>query len=258
MSQRYFLELSYDGSNYHGWQIQPNAPTIQEKINESLSKIAGREVNVVGCGRTDTGVHAEKFFAHVDLEQPLEVNSDHLVRKLNGMLPSDIGIHGFFPVEPDTHARFSATSRSYEYRILRRKDPFLQNYSYPYYYGNLDVKKMNGACRILQSYSDFTSFSKLHTDVKTNLCSVASAEWHVDEPLLIFRISADRFLRNMVRAIVGTLIDIGRNNINEHDFRRIIESKNRSEAGFSVPAKGLFLVNVEYPAGLIDRFSINN
>ena len=248
---RYFIKLSYNGSKYHGWQIQPNAPTVQEILNNCLSVLLRHEINVVGCGRTDTGVHAKIFYAHFD---SLEVHEKKFwpdfVRKLNSMLPSDIAIEDFFAVRPGVHARFDAISRTYQYQILREKEPFLIETAYPYFYGPLDFGLMNRGAEVLQEYTDFTSFSKLHTDVKTNNCKITEAKWEYNKPLLVFTITADRFLRNMVRAIVGTLLDLGRRKIGIEDLRKIIELKNRSEAGFSVPAKGLFLTNVEYSDGI--------
>ena len=248
---RYFLKLSYNGANYHGWQIQPNAPSVQETLNDCLSRLFRQEINVVGCGRTDTGVHAKMFYAHFNLdESPDESEFSKILRKLNSILPKDIGVDDLFQVKPEAHARFDAVSRTYQYRILRKKDPFLSDTAYPYFYGKLDVDMMNRGAELIKKYRDFTSFSKLHTDVKTNNCTITTAFWEYREPLLVFTISADRFLRNMVRAIVGTLIDLGRGKISMNDLVRIIEAKDRSEAGFSVPAKGLFLVAVEYPADI--------
>jgi len=245
---RYFLNLSYNGDNYHGWQIQPNAVTVQETLNNSLSLLFQEEINVVGCGRTDAGVHAEMFFAHFDLEKaPEPVSLSTFLHKLNGMLPADIVIKDFFPVKSDVHARFDAVSRTYRYQVLRKKDAFLFGKAYPYYLSDLNTDLMNRGAEMLLNHSDFTSFSKLHTDVKTNNCKIIHAGWEYHDPLLVFTITADRFLRNMVRAIVGTLLDLGRGKINLQEFEHIIESRDRSEAGFSVPAKGLFLAEVKYP-----------
>ena len=245
--QRYFIELAYNGQNYNGWQIQNNAPSVQQAINEAISVVLQHKINIVGCGRTDTAVHARKFYAHFELEEVhQELNLESLKKKLNGILSWDISIYNIFPVKSDLHARFSAITRTYEYKISKHKDPF--NYDYAYYLPyQLNIEKMNKAARLLFEYTDFTSFSKAHTQVKTNICKIEKAHWRQENQLLVFQISADRFLRNMVRAIVGTLIDIGRGKISTQDFRMIIESKNRSNAGFSVPAKGLYLTEVTYP-----------
>lgn len=245
--QRYFIELAYNGKNYNGWQIQDNAPSVQQTINEAISVVLQKKINIVGCGRTDTGVHARQFFAHFDLEvsnQKLPIKS--LINKLNGILPSDISIYNIFLVQSELHARFSAIKRTYEYKITRRKDPF--DFEYAYYYPfQLNVGLMNKAANLLLTYSDFTSFSKVNTQVKTNICKIEKVHWQENGQLLVFQITADRFLRNMVRAIVGTLIDVGKGKISNQDFETIIDTKNRSNAGFSVPAKGLCLTEVSYP-----------
>jgi tRNA pseudouridine38-40 synthase len=245
--QRYFIELAYNGKNYNGWQIQDNAPSVQQTINKAISIVLQMKINIVGCGRTDTGVHARQFFAHFDLEESSQkLPTESLIKKLNGILPSDISIYNIFPVQPELHARFSAIKRTYEYKITRRKDPF--DFEYAYYYPfQLNVGLMNEAANLLLTYSDFTSFSKVNTQVKTNICKIEKAHWQEEGQLLVFQITADRFLRNMVRAIVGTLIDVGKEKISIQDFRTIIDSKNRSNAGFSVPAKGLYLTDVIYP-----------
>lgn len=247
MMQRYFLELAYNGKNYNGWQVQDNAPSVQQAINDAISVVLQQKVNIVGCGRTDTGVHARQFYAHFDTEDyPQELDLNSLKNKLNGILSSDISIYSIFPVKTDLHARFSAIKRTYEYKITTRKDPFDFDYTYylPY---SLNIDLLNEAANLLLTYSDFTSFSKLHTQVKTNNCKIEKAHWESKDHSLVFKISADRFLRNMVRAIVGTLIDVGREKISIQDFKTIIESKNRSNAGLSVPAKGLYLTEVKYP-----------
>ncbi|MCD4731769.1 MAG: tRNA pseudouridine(38-40) synthase TruA [Bacteroidales bacterium] len=245
--QRYFIELAYNGKNYNGWQIQENAPSVQQAINEAISVVLQKKINIVGCGRTDTGVHARQFFAHFDLEEvnkKLPVKS--LINRLNGILPWDISIYNLFQVQPDLHARFSAIKRTYEYKLTRRKDPF--DFEYAYYYPlQLNVGLMNEAANLLLTYSDFTSFSKVNTQVKTNICKIEKAYWQEEGQILVFQITADRFLRNMVRAIAGTLIDVGKGKISIQDFKTIIDSKNRSNAGFSVPAKGLCLTDVFYP-----------
>lgn len=241
---RYFLELSYDGTDYCGWQIQPHSPSVQETINKALSLILRQEIYVVGCGRTDTGVHASHFIAHFDA---LIVNFtlEKLLYKLNCLLPFSIAIHNIFEVKEGAHARFGALSREYKYFINIRKDPFTHNYAYkPNFIPDID--KMNKACNILFNYIDFTSFSKLHTDAKTNNCKIMKAEWEAVDNQLIFTIKADRFLRNMVRAIVGTLLEIGRDRLTIDGLKHIIESKNRNNAGVSVPGKALFLHEIDY------------
>lgn len=245
MNHRYFIKLAYNGTNYHGWQRQNNALTIQEVIETGLSLKLGEEIQVVGAGRTDTGVHATEFYAHFESNK-LRKDFNNLVYSLNIYYPADIVVYDIFEVKPDIHTRFSASARTYEYRIARHKNPFNQDFVYQYS-GELDVELMNKGASILFDYQDFTSFSKLHTQVKTNNCKITYAKWEMRDDLLIFTITADRFLRNMVRAIVGTLLDIGKHKITLNDLRKIIENKNRSEAGFSVPAKGLFLTKIEYP-----------
>ena len=240
---RYFIEFSYNGKNYHGWQIQPNAITIQEKINTGISTILQKEVSVVGAGRTDTGVHAIQMFAHFDIPNALPKDFCY---KLNAILPNDIVIRDVFLVSDEAHARFDATSRSYEYRIWLGRNPFMLDTTWQIQYKNINFHAMNEAAKILYEYNDFQCFSKVKTDVHTFICSVKKAEWKLDQDSLIFYITADRFLRNMVRAIVGTLLDVGQGRISLVKFREIIESKNRSNAGASVPAKGLFLTNVAY------------
>jgi len=241
---RYFIELSYDGTDFCGWQIQPHSPSIQETISKALSLILQQEILVVGCGRTDTGVHASHFIAH--FEAKIEKFSiDKLQYKLNCLLPFSIAIHDMFEVKEDAHARFSALSREYKYYINIQKDPFTHNYAYkPNFVPDID--KMNEACKVLFEYIDFTSFSKLHTDAMTNNCKIMKAEWEKKGNQLIFTIQADRFLRNMVRAIVGTMLDIGRDRLTVDGLRKVIESKNRGKAGVSVPGKALFLHKIEY------------
>ena len=242
---RYFLQLSYKGTNYHGWQIQPNAISVQEALEKTLSTVLRETIEVVGAGRTDTGVHASFFVLHFEIREELS-NFENLVYKLNSLLPYDIAIQKIWPVANDLHARFSAVSRTYKYYISTKKNPFRTETSFKYLLP-LDTGKMNEAARILSEYEDFTSFSRLHTDVKTNNCKILWAEWEVVETQLIFTIKADRFLRNMVRAIVGTLLEVGKGKLSINDFRKIIEAKDRAAAGASAPAKGLFLVDVEYP-----------
>ncbi len=245
MTVRYFVQLSFDGKHYHGWQTQPNAVAVQSVIESKLSLMLRQNIEIVGAGRTDTGVHSKYYIAHFDHEG-LIPDIEEFTFKLNRFLPADIAIQRIFRVNSDAHARFSALSRTYEYYIHNQKDPFLDESSY-YLYGKLDIDKMNSAATLLFDYQDFTSFSKKHSDAKTNNCKIFNVFWMENRHQLIFTIKADRFLRNMVRAIVGSLIDVGKGKIDESDFKKIILGKNRSSAGESVPAKGLFLVDIEYP-----------
>lgn len=240
---RYFIELAYNGTKYHGWQIQPHCNTVQEEINKALSVVLQEEINVVGAGRTDTGVHARQMFAHFDTEKELDKNYIH---KSNSVLPDDIVVYDLFLVNPDKHARFDAVKRSYEYKIWLGRNPFNLLASYQIYYQKFDIEAMNEACKVLFEYKDFECFSKVKTEVRTFNCNIMNAEWKKVGNELTFYISADRFLRNMVRAIVGTVLEVGSGKISIEEFRKIIESKNRSEAGLSVPAKGLFLTEVIY------------
>lgn len=247
---RFFITLSYDGTRYHGWQIQPNGNSIQQELQQALSTLLRQPIEVVGAGRTDTGVHAKMMVAHFSppLSPPKggEIDEEQLVYKLNKLLPSDIAVQEVRRVADDMHARFSATSRTYHYYIHTHKDPFLADYSWQIPYA-LDFEKMNEAAKVLLEYKDFTSFSKVGTDVKTNLCDLREAYWEEVAPgQWRFTITANRFLRNMVRAIVGTLVEVGRGRISTEDIRRIIEAKDRCSAGESVPAKGLFLVDIRY------------
>ena len=245
---RYFIYLSYDGSSYHGWQVQPNASSVQQCLNESISILLRTPTEVTGAGRTDAGVHAHCMVAHFDVEKELDV--EWLVGKLNRFLPQDISIHKILPVRSDAHARFDAKSRTYHYWIYTRKNPFRRQYATRITYP-LDFVKMNEAARMLLTVEDFTSFSKLHTDTKTNICHVTHAEWtEVDDDLWMFEITADRFLRNMVRAVVGTLVQVGRGSLTLEDFRQVIESKDRCAAGDSMPGNSLSLVNVVYDEDL--------
>ncbi|CAA7197130.1 tRNA pseudouridine(38-40) synthase TruA [Chryseobacterium potabilaquae] len=243
---RYFIEFSYNGKNYFGYQIQPNAISVQEELEKGLSTILREEIKTTGAGRTDTGVHAKKIFAHFDTEKKLE---EDLVRKLNSFLPSDISVKRIFRVQDDFHARFDATYRTYEYYISLEKNPFTQELAWQHWRKPLDIHKMNDACKILFEYEDFTSFAKLHTDNKTNICKMYKAEWIQNGSELIFTVSANRFLRNMVRAIVGTMVEIGSGKIDPEDLRKVIENKNRNAAGTSAPAHGLYLVDVGYEFG---------
>ncbi|MCD6355307.1 MAG: tRNA pseudouridine(38-40) synthase TruA [Prolixibacteraceae bacterium] len=246
MAQRYFLQLSYKGTHYHGWQFQPNAISVQEVLEKSLSTILREKISVVGAGRTDTGVHASFFVLHFDAQQ--ENISENFIYKLNSLLPHDIAVQEIKKVRNDFHARFDALSRTYKYYISTSKNPFRTETTFKYT-GTLDIEKMNEAAAILFDFEDFTSFSRLHTDVKTNNCKIYRAEWKAENSQLIFTIKADRFLRNMVRAIVGTLLEVGRGKLSVDDFRKIIEKKDRSAAGASAPAHGLFLADIEYPEG---------
>lgn len=245
MKTRYFIKISYNGTHYHGWQIQPGVSTVQQILNQDLSLLLGEDIRVTGCGRTDTGVHARMFYAHMDCVRNLADDQDFLLR-INSKLPGDIAMHSFLPVRAEAHSRFDAISRTYEYHIRRRKEVFNTDQSH-YIYGKLDFSSMQMAADMLKAYTDFTSFSKVDTDTKTNNCKIHKAQWDITEDTMIFTIQADRFLRNMVRAIVGTLLDLGFGRINLDGFQHIIDSKNRSNAGTSVPAKGLFLTDVQYP-----------
>ena len=233
---RYFIELSYKGTNYHGWQIQPDASSVQEEITKALATILQEKILLVGAGRTDAGVHASQMFAHVDTVKKL---TDDYVHKLNAILPNDIVIKSIKEVSDETHARFDAVSRTYEYRILLGRDPFLLETTWQLHQKNLQIEKMNEAANLLFKYEDFESFSKVKTDVNTFNCTIMKAVWTLEDKHLIFHIKANRFLRNMVRAIVGTLIEVGLGKKTIEDFRNIIESKKRSEAGLSVPALSL-------------------
>jgi tRNA pseudouridine38-40 synthase len=262
--QRYFAELAFDGTQYHGWQIQQNAVSVQEVFNNALQILLRQPVETVGCGRTDTGVHAKQLFVHFDVEQKagdgvrgvrnqsLLINNEpstinhQLKASLNAILPKDIAVKNIIPVAAEAHARFDAMLRAYEYHIHFDKNPFKQNYSwqlrdYP------DLELMNQAANIIKEYRDFSCFSKSNTQVKTNFCAIKEARWQQKEDGIVFYIAADRFLRNMVRAIVGTLISVGKKEMEPEAVRKIIESKNRSNAGVSVPACGLYLTQVIYP-----------
>lgn len=244
--QRFFVYIKYDGAAYHGWQIQPNGRTVQEELQRALSILLREDVQVVGAGRTDTGVHARMMAAHFDTD--VNIDCAQLVYKLNRLLPHDISADKVIPVSGDMHARFSALSRTYHYYVHLHKDPFLKAYSclitYP-----LDFDLMNRAASMLLEYDDFAAFCKSNSDVKTTLCSVTEAQWINDgEYRWHFRITANRFLRNMVRAVVGTLVDVGRGRISLDGFRDVIEGKQRSGAGESMPGNALFLESIEYPA----------
>lgn len=247
--QRYFIYLSYDGTRYHGWQVQPSANTVQQELQQALSTILRSSMEVVGAGRTDTGVHARQMVAHFDWDDAngfLPFTTYDLTYKLNRLLPCDIAISKIESVPSEAHARFSAISRTYHYYIHTSKQPFIRSYSCELHY-NLDFPLMNEAAAYLLKVDDFAAFCKTHTDVKTTLCQVKEAKWINDgDDKWHFRISANRFLRNMVRAVVGTLIDVGRHRITLEDFQRIVAGKKRTEAGESMPAKALFLESVDY------------
>lgn len=240
---RYFIRFSYNGTNYHGWQYQPNAVSVQQILNKAMSTILHSEIDVMGAGRTDSGVHAKEMFAHFDSEKDFEMEST--IHKLNSYLPKDIAVFDLFPVHEEAHARFDAKQRTYEYHIHTFKNVFLPDLSW-YCHHELDIELMNAAAQELLQYNDFQCFSKVNTDVNTFNCKITEAFWKTGNNSLVFTISADRFLRNMVRAIVGTLINVGLHKITLADFTAIIESKNRSEAGFSVPAQGLYLTGITY------------
>ena len=245
---RYFADIEFDGTAYSGWQIQPQAPSVQQTIEEALALFLRQKVDITGAGRTDAGVHAVQMIAHFDLDEPQD--PDWMLHKLNGILPADIAVHGIYPVKPDAHARFDAVARTYKYYVTLNKSAFHRAYSWCLV-NEPDFNLMNSAAKLLLSTVDFTSFSKLHTDTKTNDCHVTEAEWEkLPDGRWVFTITADRFLRNMVRAIVGTLMDVGRGKLTVDEFRRIIESKDRCSAGDSAPAQGLFLHKIVYPDNL--------
>lgn len=246
--QRYFIQLSYDGTAYHGWQIQPNGISVQETVEKALAVVAREKVVVTGAGRTDAGVHASFYVAHFDIENQ-NLDNDKIIYNLNCLLTADIAVQCIYKVHAEAHARFDAISRTYQYFLIKSKDPFSRLYAekevrIP------DLIKMNEAAHKLFNYEDFTSFSRLGTDVKTNNCKIDFAEWVDEGNRYVFTIRADRFLRNMVRAIVGTLLEVGFGKLTVDGFCKIIEAKDRCAAGASVPAKGLFLVDIGYPEEL--------
>ena len=244
--KRYFIHLAYNGAHYCGWQIQPDVLTVQGVLERCLSLRLKQPISVTGCGRTDTGVHARNYYAHFDMEVPVE-NCDDLTYRLNMFLPPDIVVFRIFEVPPTLHARFDAVSRTYHYYITQHKNPFHQDDAYCLL-GDLDVKAMQQATQLLYNFTDFTSFSKLHTQVQTNNCTIKHAQWYNDDGLLVFHVEADRFLRNMVRAIVGTLLEVGKGRLTCEGFSHVVESKDRCSAGESVPAHALFLEEVTYPS----------
>jgi len=241
---RYFIHLAYDGTRYHGWQIQPNGISVEGEIELRLSTLLRQPIDIVGAGRTDAGVHARHMVAHFDFEDGCDTKQ--LCYRLNRMMPPDICIYKIEQVAEDMHARFSATSRTYHYYISTKRNPFNRQYTWLCHY-DLDFELMNQAAEILMEYKDFASFCKSHTDVKTTLCNIIEAKWiKDDEGCYYFRIKANRFLRNMVRAVVGTLVEVGRHRLSLDDFRNVIEGKKRTMAGESMPANALFLERIEY------------
>jgi len=240
---RYFIELSYDGSPFVGWQRQPKGDSVQSCLEVALKTLLQKPVSVVGAGRTDAGVHARQLFAHVDLDDQVDQN---LKFRLNKLLPKEIAVNSILVVADDAHARFDATGRRYSYHITTQKDPFLEKRSY-YFSKSLDIELMNQAATVMLDHDDFKCFSKSRTDVKTYLCDIQQAYWEQNGSDMVFFIQANRFLRNMVRAIVGTLIEVGLKKISIDDFKSILQSRDRSKAGYSVPAHGLYLEKVYYP-----------
>ena len=242
---RYFADIEFDGTAYSGWQIQPHSPSVQQTIEDALALFLRIKVGVTGAGRTDAGVHASQMIAHYDLDEPQDCV--WMQNKLNGILPPDIAVRSIFPVKPDAHARFDAVSRTYKYYVTLNKSAFHRNYSW-FLPNEPNFGMMNTAAKVLLTTVDFTSFSKLHTDTKTNDCHVTEAGWErLPDGRWVFTISADRFLRNMVRAIVGTLMEVGRHRMTVDEFRSVILKKDRCSAGDSAPAQGLFLYKIEYP-----------
>jgi tRNA pseudouridine38-40 synthase len=245
---RYILALAYNGKNYHGWQQQPNAPTIQAEIKKALKTILRHKICLFGAGRTDTGVHAAFYVAHFDTKNKIP-DKQKFIHSLNALLPDDIAIYDVLDADETFNSRFDAVERTYKYFISKTKNPFFSDFQYNYRF-DLDLKKMNAACKILKEYENFKSFEKLHSNAKTSICHITDAYWTDLPNQMVFTISADRFLRNMVRSIVGTMIDIGRNKISIDDFRKIIEKQDRNAAGTSAKAEGLFLTNIRYPQPL--------
>ena len=242
---RYFLKIAYKGTNYHGWQLQPNAISVQECVNKAISTILRTPIDVVGAGRTDTGVHASQIYAHFDIAN--KINIYQVTYKINSLLPNDIVVLVIYNVIDDAHARFTATSRSYEYKIYLGRNPFELETTWQLNNKKLNIAKMNEAAKVLLTYTNFKCFSRTKTNVKTYNCAVKEAVWKQEGKSLVFHITADRFLRNMVRAIVGTLLDVGTGKTSINDFKQIIESENRCNAGTSAPPQGLFLTQVTYP-----------
>lgn len=251
MLHRYFILLAYDGTQYHGWQIQPNGVSVQSEMEKALAVCFCTDIPLTAAGRTDTGVHAHEMYAHFDLPQAAtEEDISQALWKINNLLPSDISVLDIIAVASDAHARFDAVSRTYQYHILTHKNPFKERFAW-YWQGKLDLEVMNSAAEIIMGVHDFQCFSKVHTDVSNFICDVHYARWKVLRDEMVFTITANRFLRNMVRAVVGTLFDIGRGKIAVEDMEMIMASRNRSQAGASVPAKGLFLTKINYPYPLL-------
>ena len=242
---RYFLHIAYNGSKYHGWQVQPNANSVQQEIEKAISIVLRQNIEIVGAGRTDAGVNAKSMYAHFDVKNTIE-DKQRFINSLNRLVGKDIAIYDLIDVADDAHARFDALSRTYKYIVIHEKNPFIYPLSWHCHY-SLDYDKMNKAAAVLKEYTDFTSFSKLHTDVKTNDCEIYEAEWKRENDVYVFTIKANRFLRNMVRAIVGTLVDVGRGKMSVDEFREVILKKDRCCAGTSMPPQALYLWNVEYP-----------
>jgi tRNA pseudouridine38-40 synthase len=246
---RYFFEISYNGSRYHGWQNQANAVGVQQIVEDALSKLMRDKIEIVGSGRTDSGVHCAQQFFHADFKN--ELKTDDLIHRLNSFLPRDIAIHSILRVKDAAHARYDARERSYQYRITLKKDPLLIGYAY-HFFKPINVELMNRAAKLLIGEHDFTSFSKVKTDVNHFVCDIKKAKWQKTNDVLTFEISANRFLRGMVRAVVGTLLDVGTQKISIHDFQEIIKGKDRKKAGMNVPAEGLFLTKVKYRKGIFN------
>lgn len=241
---RYFIDFSFDGTNYHGWQIQPHDISVQEQMEKALTTLLRENISIVGAGRTDTGVHARKMVAHFDSSK--QVDEKQLAYKLNRFLPRDIAVKNIYQVDDDLHARFSAKKRTYRYYVSTCKDPFARNYSWQTHF-ELDFELMNEAAAVLMEYDDFAAFCKSHSDVKTTKCEIMAAKWYrISETSWYFEVSANRFLRNMVRAIVGTLVEVGRKRMSIDELRQVIESGLRTEAGESMPANALFLYDICY------------
>lgn len=248
---RYFVQFCYFGKPYHGWQKQPNAITVQQVLDEALSTLLRQSIETVGAGRTDTGVHAKEMFAHFEIDR-IEDRTE-LVYRLNALLPEAIAVQHIFEVSADAHARFDAIERSYEYWIVQEKNPFYTDFAH-YLKHPLNIIEMNTAAAVLLAYGDFECFSKSNTDVKTFRCAITKAIWEVQGEKLVFTITADRFLRNMVRAVVGTLLEVGQEKWTVADVKRILNEKDRTQAGPSVPAKGLYLTSVLYPEKILDLY----
>jgi tRNA pseudouridine38-40 synthase len=246
MKTRYFIFISYKGTSYHGWQIQTNSVTVQKILDDALSTVLQEKITTTGAGRTDTGVHARLFCAHFDINPEKLTRIENIIFRLNGYLPKDISVIAIKKVLPDANARFSAISRTYIYNIWRAKDPFFIESSW-YIHCDIDIIALNSVCQTLLMHTDFTSFSKLHSNSKTNICKIYSAFWEENDNQLLFKIKADRFLRNMVRAIVGTMVEVGTGKMNPREFEEIILARDRCRAGISAPAQGLFLADIEYP-----------